>query len=347
MSSLPSNLLTLPLFDVRSPGEFAAGHIPGAHSLPLFSDAQRAEVGTLYKQQGAQIAWDRGLELVGPRLIELVREVRQLMQGHDSPLVRVMCWRGGMRSRSVAWLLQQAGFQVEILPGGYRSWRRALLKLFAHPWNWRIFGGPTGSGKTALLHALHAQGAQVLDLEALASHRGSAFGDIGLPKQHSQEHFENLIGAQLLQMDSARPLCVEDESRMIGVLKIPDPLFHGLQQAPMMVLDVPKAVRIQRLVEEYGTLPKESLVEAVHKLRKRLGIEECLHCADAIQQGRLEEAVERLLHYYDKTYEHSLHKQTGPSERCSWDHTDLSIDLFLRWIDAATLPAEQEVHLLV
>ncbi|MGB3547800.1 MAG: rhodanese-like domain-containing protein, partial [Saprospiraceae bacterium] len=169
------------LLDVRSPGEYAEGHIVGARSLPLFSDEERAEVGTAYKQEGPAPAFLLGLERSGPKLRAYVERALELAPGRR---VTVHCWRGGQRSASMGWLLERAGFDVAILPGGYKAYRteaRAWLGSFPH--HLRLLCGPTGSGKTAVLHALRAQGAAILDLEGMARHRGSSFGAIGQEPQ--------------------------------------------------------------------------------------------------------------------------------------------------------------------
>ena len=173
------------LLDVRTPAEFRQGHIPGAANLPLFSDAERAEVGTLYKQQGRQAAVLRGLALVGPRMEALAAELVTWSERSAGAPLRLHCWRGGMRSGSVAWLAQQLELPVLLLEGGYKSYRRWVLELFERPWPLRLLGGRTGCGKTELLLALRERGAAVVDLEGLAHHRGSSFGGLGLPEQPS------------------------------------------------------------------------------------------------------------------------------------------------------------------
>ena len=307
---IPQNLWEIPLFDVRSPGEFAAGHIPAALSLPLFSDLERAEVGTLYKQVSQKIAFERGLEFASSRLDEMLREVRH--RAGQATHVRVMCWRGGMRSQSVCWMLRQAGIEAEVLTGGYKSWRRALLKLFALPWSLCALGGPTGAGKTDLLKELGEAGEQVLDLEHLASHRGSAWGHLGKNPQPSQEHFENLIGAALASCSPERVLWIEDESRMIGRCKIPDALFKQLLCAPLLLLESPLQERIGRLLAEYGPFPQEQQVAVTQSLQKRLGSQACARCIEYIQQGELRLACEILMQYYDVSYQHALKRSKRP-----------------------------------
>jgi len=187
------------LLDVRTPGEYAQGHIPGAVSFPLFTNEERAEVGTLYKQESPQVAMERGLELVGPKMAGFVRRARELAGGRD---VIVHCWRGGKRSGSMGWLLSTAGMRVQTLEGGYKAWRRYILERLENPpWRFIILSGKTGSGKTDILQELKSLGAQVVDLEALACHRGSAFGALGQPEQPSAEHFANRLFDALSQLD--------------------------------------------------------------------------------------------------------------------------------------------------
>ena len=169
------------LLDVRTPAEFRQGHIPAAANLPLFSDAERAEVGTLYKQQGRQAAVRRGLALVGPRMEAMATDLVAWSERSAGKPLRLHCWRGGMRSASVAWLAQQLELPVLLLEGGYKSYRRWVLELFERSWPLRLLGGRTGSGNTDLLLALQELGAAVVDLEWLAHHRGSSFGGLGLP----------------------------------------------------------------------------------------------------------------------------------------------------------------------
>jgi tRNA 2-selenouridine synthase len=296
-----------PLLDVRSPGEFAEGHIPGAVSFPLFSDAERAEVGTLYKQQGQAPAMDRGLELVGPKLADFVRRARTLAleageSGAPAPL-RIHCWRGGMRSGSMAWLLRTAGLTVHALKGGYKAFRHYGAQLGAELPGLLTLHGPTGSGKTAILQALARMGEQVVDLEALARHRGSSFGALGQAPQPTTEQFQNDLSETLRGMDRSRRIWAEGESKSIGRCYLPDPFWERMNRAPLLELELPRAARVQRLVAEYGDFDRQALAEAVGRLRKRLGGQRHDQALEALEQGRLAEVAEALLHYYDKAYE--------------------------------------------
>ncbi|RYY95648.1 MAG: tRNA 2-selenouridine(34) synthase MnmH, partial [Chitinophagaceae bacterium] len=188
------------LLDVRSPSEYAHAHLPGAMSLPLFSDAERAQVGTAYKQQSREAAIKIGLDHFGPRMRATIETVERAARERDlgpKPVLCIYCWRGGMRSGAVAWLLDLYGFTVHVLDGGYKSFRNYVLETFTLPFRLRILGGYTGSGKTELLPQLKALGETVVDLEGLACHKGSAFGSIDMPPQPTQELFENLLALEL------------------------------------------------------------------------------------------------------------------------------------------------------
>lgn len=299
----PADFLNLqaPLIDVRSPIEYGHAHIPQAESLPLFSDEERSAVGTCYKQSGAKPALLLGLSFAGPKLSSFAEAAMKL-----GPKVRLYCFRGGMRSSSMAWLFEQAGVEATTLKGGYKAFRGFALNSFKKPFRFQLLGGLTGSGKTALLKNLKIQGEQILDLEELAGHRGSAFGLLGYPPQCSTEQFENRIALALHEMDVARTIWVEDESRKIGICKIPDYLYEQMKMAPLYVMEVPFEERIERLIEYYGKYSTEDLTTSVLKLSKRLGgvrTKEVLH---AIQQGSLATACALLLEYYDATYRFSL-----------------------------------------
>jgi len=291
------------VLDVRSPTEYVVGHIPGALSLPLFIDAERAKVGTAYKQVSPEKALQIGLEIVGPKLNAYIAEARRL--AGDQPVL-LYCWRGGQRSASMAWLLDLAGFKVGLLQGGYKSWRGAIDELFRQPWTFRVIGGKTGSGKTHLLHALAQAGEKTIDLEGLALHRGSSFGGIALETQPTTEHFANLLGDKLLQNTIDNYLWIEDESRMIGTVNIPAHFHHRLRQAPLLVLDVPLKDRIKRLVGEYGQAPDALLRAAFERIRKKLGGQQLKAAFDALDQDDRAAAAAIALAYYDKAYNYDL-----------------------------------------
>jgi tRNA 2-selenouridine synthase len=286
-------LSALSLFDVRSPAEYAKGHIPGAISLPLFSDEERAQVGTMYCQVGREEAIVLGMELLGAKVDWLFDAVGD--EGGGS----VYCWRGGMRSGVVGRLLG-----LDILEGGYKAYRARMRAEFEKVREWKVLGGCTGCGKTERLEELRAQGEQVLDLEGLAEHRGSAFGAIGKGPQPSQEQFENLIGGVLEGCDG--PVWVEDESRMIGKLKLPDALYAQMSEAPLVLMEVGLEERLDRLMRDYGEAPRGELVAATERIRKKLGGERADRAVAAIEKGKLRDAFELILYYYDRTYHYAI-----------------------------------------
>lgn len=308
-----------PILDVRAPTEFAAGHVPGAVSFPLFSDEERARVGTTYKQLSPDKAVLLGLDFFGPKMSELVRQARKLAPDRA---VRVHCWRGGMRSGAVAWLLDLAGFETRQLVGGYKEYRRAVQAEIARPRALRVLGGLTGSGKTAVLHALAAQGELVLDLEGLASHKGSAFGAIGQPTQPTQEQFENDLAAALSQLPADAPVWVEDESRSIGAVSLSAGFYEQLRAAPLVVLDVPRAARVTRLAAEYGAQDAQQLALAVLRIGKRLGGLATKQALSAIEEDNMPRMVELVLDYYDKTYQFGLDQRAAQLTRVPTDTAD-------------------------
>lgn len=297
------------ILDVRSPNEYQHAHLPGSINLPLFNNEERALIGTTYKNLGKFEAIEKGLEIVGPKLSRFVA----FAKSHSKErFVRVYCWRGGLRSSSMAWLLETAGFKTATLVGGYKSFRSWVLKTLAKPWRLKIVGGLTGSGKTEILHALEQRGEQILDLETLASHRGSTYGMIGFPGQPSNEQFENEIALVLNNMDPLRDIWVEDESRMIGRCKIPDPLYALMLKAPLNIVDCPKSERLKRLFREYGEASKEDLIIATQRLSRRLGSVRTEEIASLIRSGQLIEAMDLTLDYYDKTYLYALSRKAKP-----------------------------------
>ncbi|MBX7140842.1 MAG: tRNA 2-selenouridine(34) synthase MnmH [Chitinophagales bacterium] len=290
---------THPVIDVRSPAEFGHAHMPGAMSLPLFSNEERAVIGTLYKQQGRETAMMKGLEYYGENMQRIIEELKR--HTNDRNLF-IYCWRGGMRSGVVAWMLDLFGFRVSTLIGGYKSFRRAVLESFSSEKNILILGGMTGSAKTQVLQQLHHAGEQTVDLEALAHHKGSAFGDLGESQPPSQEQFENNLYDQFRQLDSARPVWLEDESQRIGWVNIPNALWLQMRRAPVCYLEIPFEVRLDYITAEYGKYPVEKLKGATQRIHKRLGGLEAQHALRLFDEANFREAFAILLKYYDKVY---------------------------------------------
>lgn len=297
----------LPVIDVRSPSEYAHAHIPGAISMPLFDDEERAEVGTIYKKQSKVKAVQRGLEFVGPKMADFTRQALRL----KSPEILLHCWRGGMRSASMAWLLETVGLKVYLLKDGYKAYRNYVLKYFERDFNLVNLGGCTGAGKTDILAALKAHGEQVIDLEGLACHKGSAFGAIGQAPQPSTEYFEHLLFNELLSMDPNRRIWIEDESRNVGKIFLPAPFFETLRKAPLVKIDTSYEVRLARLMRDYTNFDTDILCASIRKVEKRLGYEKAAAAIKCCESGDMEGAVRICLAYYDKLYNSSLEKRYG------------------------------------
>lgn len=240
------------VIDVRSPGEFAEDHVPGAINLPVLDDAERERVGTLYKQVSSFEAKKVGAALVSRNIAQHLERHFAARPKSYNPLV--YCWRGGSRSGSLTQILQQIGFAALQLEGGYKAYRRHVVAELARrpsQFAYRVVAGPTGSGKSRLLHALANEGAQVLDLEALAAHRGSLLGALPDQLQPSQKSFESTVWFALARFDPARPVFVESESKKIGALRVPDALIAAMRTSPCIHLEVPLAARVQLLTEDY------------------------------------------------------------------------------------------------
>jgi tRNA 2-selenouridine synthase len=306
------DMAEVPVVDVRSEDEFAHGHIPGSINVPLLTNEHRVQVGTLYKQMGKEAAVLKGFQLAGPRFYDIFKAVRKVS---DNRRISIYCWRGGMRSNIVSWMMSLSDYRINLLQGGYKSYRNYVHQLFARKWKWVVVDGKTGSGKTMLLHQLAARGEQVLDLEAIASHRGSSFGHIGLPPQPSVEHFENLIAWELRKFDPGEPIWVENESRFIGQVKIPDALYNQTRTMPVVEVERSDEERREMIWEEYGKLPQSDLVEATERLSKRLGSDRMKLACIALVAGDWQGWLDVLLPYYDKTYAHSRQTHTGTITR--------------------------------
>jgi tRNA 2-selenouridine synthase len=289
----------IPVADVRTPAEFARGHVPGAFNLPLFTNEERARVGTTYKQTGREAATLLGFELTGPKWAGFIRQALEIAPERR---IALHCWRGGMRSGAMAWALDLYGFEVILLEGGYKSYRNRVLRKFEEPIDLFVVGGMTGSGKTDLLHQLQALGEQVIDLEGLAQHQGSVYGSLNRLVQPTQEQFENELAARLDQLCPGRKIWIEDESMAIGRCMIPDSLWRQMQSAVLFDLDVPVDRRVRALVAEYGSLDKEFLIDCTERIRRRLGGLRAKQIVAAIREGQMEEFIRLALEYYDKAY---------------------------------------------
>jgi tRNA 2-selenouridine synthase len=299
-----------PVLDVRSPAEYNHAHIPGAHSFPLFTDEERKVVGTLYKQKSREEAIKTGLDYFGIKMRKMVEEAETICkeqpkknspnEGAPPKTMLVHCWRGGMRSAGVAWLLDLYGFKVYTLAGGYKTFRHWVLAQFEKNYTFKILGGFTGSGKTYVLKKMKEAGERVIDLEGLANHKGSAFGNIGMPAQPSQEFFENKLALEL--SDANGKIWVEDESQRVGDVNIPIQVWKHMRNAPVFFLDIDFEHRLKNIVEEYGKLDRERLVNAIIRIKKRLGGLETKEAINALVEDRTEDCFRILLTYYDRWY---------------------------------------------
>jgi len=275
----------------------------GAIAFPLFSDGERAQVGLCYKQQGRDAAVELGFDLAGPRCGELIRAAKALAPDRR---LRLHCWRGGMRSGGMAWILEMAGFQVTLLAGGYKAYRRWVHQVLATPKPLVVLGGMTGTAKTLILRELAALGEPILDLEALANHRGSSFGGLGLPPQPSTEQYENRIADQWVELGSDRPIWIEAESRRVGTCRIPDALFLAMEAAPTLELGRSLEERLDLLVDLYGHADRQDLIAATQRIGKRLGGQRTQAAIAAIAEGDLRSACAIILDYYDRAYRYDL-----------------------------------------
>lgn len=299
----PENFLLLSLsqvvIDVRSPSEYANGHIPGAVNIPVFDDEERKKVGTLYKNSGKQSAISAGFDFVGPKMSQIVKLAEKVA---PTKQVLIHCWRGGMRSSGVSWLLETAGFEVSVLKDGYKAYRRFIREKLSDKINLIVLGGKTGSGKSEILEELAKLGEQVIDLEKIAHHKGSAFGDLGQEKQPSNEQFENNLYFELQKLDLQKLIWVEDESRGIGFIGIPDAFYQQMRNSVVLFIDVPKSFRIKRLVRDYATFDPQRLENAIHRITKKLGGLNAKNSIEALLQKDYDTVADVLLDYYDKAY---------------------------------------------
>jgi tRNA 2-selenouridine synthase len=331
-----------PVIDVRSEGEYMHAHIPGAYSMPLFNNDERKIVGTAYKQQSRETAIKIGLDFFGKKMRPMVEEVESLLEGSkgkngqvNNKTILVHCWRGGMRSGAVAWLLDLYGFKVYSLAGGYKAFRNWVLQQFEKEYDLRILGGFTGSGKTYVLQELKNKGERVIDLENLANHKGSAFGNIGLPPQPSQEMFENRLAVELVECckltvdrreirvstlsnhssvvtQQPTPIWFEDESQRIGLVNIPIPLWKTMRSKTVYFLEIDFEERLNHIVQEYGKGDKEKLIGAIIRIQKRLGGLETKTAINHLLENDTKESFRILLKYYDKQYLKGLNNREVP-----------------------------------
>jgi len=302
--------MQIPIIDVRSPGEFCHAHLPGAKNIALFDDKERTLVGTTYKKKGREAAIWQGLELAGPKLSNYIQQVQDMNLENE---MYIHCWRGGMRSEAMAWLFQFSGFRCRLIQGGYKACRQFMKTFLKGPFHLIILGGMTGSGKTEILHALKELGEQVIDLESLAHHKGSAFGGIGQTSQPTTEQFENNLFDEWFKLDPGKPIWIEDESKSIGSVTIPDEVFLQMRSNPVVEIQMNRRMRINRLVDGYANLDPEKLQASVLRIQKRLGYQNTRESIEAIKNGNYEKAIDLILNYYDKWYHMGLNRRPAHS----------------------------------
>jgi tRNA 2-selenouridine synthase len=295
----------LSVIDVRSETEFIAGHIPNATNIPILNDEERKVVGTMYKQNGRKTAVYKGLELSGPNLSARLRQGVKLV--NEGPVL-VHCWRGGMRSEFYSFLLKFYGLEPILLQGGYKSYRTLVHETFEKQANYFVLGGKTGAGKTVILEHMKQLGEQVIDLEQLANHRGSAFGALGMLDQPTQEQFENNLYDVMCKLDLSKPIWIENENRTIGDKVIPQGLWQQMVKAKMFFVDREFEDRLDQIMKDYGSFKPVDLKKSMEKIGKRLGPQHVKRALELIDAGSIREAFEIPLGYYDKSYEFNLSK---------------------------------------
>lgn len=298
------------MIDVRTPAEFAEVTIPGAVNVPIFSDEERIEVGTVFKQQGKKDARKLGVQLVAPKIPLLIEQVEDLRRDHPGPVI-VFCWRGGMRSLAMTSFMNLAGIPAQQLLGGHKGFRRKVLDYFEQQ-QWPpifVLRGLTGVGKTRVLHQLQQMDYPVVDLEGLANHRGSAFGALGLERQPAQKKFDALLWDRLEQLKDKPYLVTEGESLHIGRLVIPKSFHQAMQVQTSLWLTASMDVRTQIILEDYPALDqlREQFKRPINALKERLGGKVVAEFLELLNSGQWEKLVrELMLRYYDPLYLHTL-----------------------------------------
>lgn len=310
----------LPILDVRSPAEFKHAHIPNAFSFPIFTNDERKLIGTAYKQQSREIAIKIGLEIFGKDMVSHVEAAEKIISNANLTTREVIlhCWRGGMRSAAMAWLLDLYGFKVHVLTGGYKSYRSWALHQFEKNYQLYIIGGFTGGNKTGIIQQLGQQKQAVIDLEELARHKGSAFGNLEGITQPSQEQFENNLAMEIVEQLQTYPnqrIWLEGESQRIGNINIPTPFYTSMKSAPYFFMDIPFEERLLHILETYGKYSSEVLIPAVERIRKKLGGLEATQAIQSLQENNYHSAFIILLKYYDRLYLKSVAKSDLNKDR--------------------------------
>lgn len=325
------------LVDVRTPLEFAEDHLPGAVNVPLLTNDERVEIGTIYKQQGPHPARIRGLELTAARFPEMVAEIASMASGRS---IAVYCWRGGLRSRTVSEILQLTGYDAVQLAGGHRAFRNFVagyFNPFVPPAPIVVLHGMTGIGKTAFLDLLRERGHSLVDLEGIACHRGSAFGSLGLSQDHiTQKSFETSLWQAFRNAPPDRPLILEGESRRIGKLFLPGDLYDVMNRSIKVWCTASMDTRVKRLIDEYGKPEyKTGMAEALDRIRKKLGGENHRELMGHLEKWEMEPFMRGLMErYYDRNY-YKVREWTE------------DFSLSLEDLPAATVELEKQLALLL
>jgi len=316
--------------DVRAPIEHRESAIPGSVNIPLFTDEERQEIGTLYKRSGEEAAKWRAMEIVSPKLPRLLGEIKDLKKTGAEPVIH--CWRGGMRSRSVASFLEYAGIPAMRLEGGYRAYREYILEKTPQllPEKAIVLHGMTGTGKTDVLQALQEKGYPVVDLEKIANHRGSIFGMIGKGEAHNQKTFDALLFERLNELTGSNYFIIEAESKRIGRSAQPEELIYKKQNGIHFLVKSSIPKRVERIYDEYvqpfmgEAWFEEEVREKVTKLIRRINHEISPSLAAALEEKNYKDLIEILLvHYYDPRYNHALLEYDGPFVEIDADAPDV------------------------
>ena len=301
-----------PLIDVRSPGEYYKGHMPNSINIPLFDNVERSLIGTIYKKEGRQKAvieglkfFEKKMELLLDNLFMSIDSYKTITKKNNKELfIRIYCSRGGMRSQSIAWLLEKFKLNLVTLNGGYKMYRRWVLDSFSKKLNIIVIGGKTGTGKTRLLSLLEKYKYQTIDLEGFACHRGSTFGGLGMKEQPSNEQFENIIAEKLNSFKSSQNIFVEAESANIGKCKIPHEFFNQMKNSRRIEILRSESNRLDELIDTYSVFKKEELQESVLRIKKRLGPQRTKIALESINNEKWAEVCKSVLNYYDRCYEY-------------------------------------------
>ena len=303
------------LIDVRSPDEYYKGHMPKSINIPLFNNEERCIIGKKYKNSGREVAVREGFKIVDKKLHNLIKLINLEKEKYlnnnenkstDQQLIKIYCARGGMRSQSICWLLERFRYSCLILEGGYKAYRNWVLSSFNKNYKIVVIGGKTGVRKTKILDRLKNLNYQVIDFEALANHRGSSFGGLGMLNQPTNEQYENLISENLDKYKSNKIIFVEAESPNIGKNRIPFEFYKQMKISKRIEIIRDRKIRIKELIDTYSTFSKKELSDSVLKISKRLGPQRTKSALDSINNEDWEAVCISVLDYYDKCYEYDL-----------------------------------------